>query len=366
MAKNWPPALTVSAGMMVRVSGTRMARLHALAGSAVDVDDAADPLDIGADHVHADAAAGNGGDLAGGGEAGQEDQSGLLRGGQLLGLLGREEAGGAGLADQRLAVDAAAVVGGLDQDLVAGLARRDPERAGRGLAGGGALVGRLDAMVDRVADDMGQGIADHLDHLAVELDVAAVGLEPDLLAEIGGKIADQPRQAGEQAVDPLHAGAGDAVADLGDAGRDPLERRLDGDVARRVAQAPGELVARQHGVGDAVHHPVEQIDREADASAPPSASPARARQGLGLARPAPPRSRRERGDQLLVILARQRFAGFERLDELADPVDHRQHRVDQRACRRSRVAGADLGQRAFGGMAQLGRAAADRRSRNCP
>ena len=64
MAKIWPPTLTVSAGMMVRVSGTRMVSRDALARPAVDVDDAADPLDIGADHVHADAAAGNGGDLA--------------------------------------------------------------------------------------------------------------------------------------------------------------------------------------------------------------------------------------------------------------------------------------------------------------
>ena len=182
----------------------------------------------------------------------------------LLGLLGGEQPGRARLADERVAVDAAAVVGDLDQDLVARLARRDLERAGSLLAGGGALLGAFDAVIDRVADDMGERIADHLDHLAIQLDVAAVGLEADLLAELGGKVADQPRQAREQAVDPLHAGAGDAVANLGDAGGDALEGGLDGDVARRVAQPAGELVARQHRVGDAVHHPVEQVDREAD------------------------------------------------------------------------------------------------------
>ena len=41
----------------------------ALPRPGIDVDHAADPLDIGADHVHADAAAGNGGDLLGGGKA---------------------------------------------------------------------------------------------------------------------------------------------------------------------------------------------------------------------------------------------------------------------------------------------------------
>ena len=64
MAKTWPPALTVSAGMMVRVSGTRMQSRTPWLGPTVEIDDAADPLDIGADHVHADAAAGNRGDFA--------------------------------------------------------------------------------------------------------------------------------------------------------------------------------------------------------------------------------------------------------------------------------------------------------------
>ena len=53
----------------------------ALARPAFEIDDAADPLDIGADDVHADAAAGNGGDLAGGRQAGLEDQSRFLRSG---------------------------------------------------------------------------------------------------------------------------------------------------------------------------------------------------------------------------------------------------------------------------------------------
>ena len=66
--------------MMVRVSGTRMqSRTPWLGRESMSID-AADPLDIGADHVHADAAAGNGGDLAGGGKAGREDQRQLLRG----------------------------------------------------------------------------------------------------------------------------------------------------------------------------------------------------------------------------------------------------------------------------------------------
>ena len=77
-------------------------------------------------------------------------------------------------------------------------------------------AGSLDAMIDRVADDVGQRIADHLDHLAVELDVAAVDIDHHLLAELGGQVADHARQADEQIFDALHAGAGDRVAHFGD------------------------------------------------------------------------------------------------------------------------------------------------------
>ena len=178
----------------------------------------------------------------------------------------------------------------------------------------------------------------------------AVDHEPDLLAQLGGEVAHHSRQGGEKAVDPLHAGAGDRVADLADAGRDALERRLDRDVALAVAQPPGELVAGEHRVGDAVHHPVEQVDREADA--------AHALLGfgrhdcvLGLER-----DHRallaQRGDQMLVVLAAERLAGLERLDQLADPVDHRQHAADQ-ARVGGAAAGPDLGQHILGGVAQL-------------
>ena len=153
------------------------------------------------------------------------------------------------------------------------------------------------------------------------------------------EIADQARQAGEERVDALHPCAGDSVADFGDAGRDSLERRLDGDVARRVAQAPGKLVARQHRVGNAAHHPVEQVDRQADRAERFLALHLGGRHHLG-----DDRCRGllgKRGDQRLVVLARQRFPGFERKHQLSDPVDDREHGVDQPGVGDS-LAGANL------------------------
>ena len=104
------------------------------------------------------------------------------------------------LAASRVAVDAAAVVHDADVDRVAGLARRDGQHAGLALAGGEAVGRVLDAVVDGVADDVQQRVADQLDHLAVELDLAVLELDEDLLAELGRKVADEPREGREQAL----------------------------------------------------------------------------------------------------------------------------------------------------------------------
>ncbi len=165
-----------------------------------------------------------------------EDQLEPLGARHRRGSLARHDPGGDRLLDEALVVDAAAVVGDLDQYLVARLARIDAQRARGRLGGALALGGHLDAMIDRVADDMGQRIADHLDHLAIELDVAAVDHQHDLLVELGRQIAHHPRQRGEQPVDALHPGTRDRFAHLGDAGRQPLERGIDVAVAGTLAQ----------------------------------------------------------------------------------------------------------------------------------
>ena len=52
------------------------------------------------------------------------------------------------------------------------------------LAGGGALLGRLEAVVERVADEVDERVAERVDDGAVELGVLADELELDLLAEL--------------------------------------------------------------------------------------------------------------------------------------------------------------------------------------
>ena len=74
MAKRWPPVSTISAATMASVSGIFIVKAVPSPGRPANVDGAADQLDVGAHDVHADAAAGDVGDLRGRGEARLEDE----------------------------------------------------------------------------------------------------------------------------------------------------------------------------------------------------------------------------------------------------------------------------------------------------
>ncbi len=79
-----------------------------------------------------------------------------------------------------------------------------------------------------------------------------------------GEIADKSRKRPEQMLQTLHPHAGGGVADIGEDGGEALEGTVDGRLLAGLAQPPGEIVARQHHIGDALHHLVEEIDGEAD------------------------------------------------------------------------------------------------------
>jgi hypothetical protein len=162
------------------------------------------------------------------------------------------------LGDQIVGRDAAAVVDYLDHDLVARLARRDADGAGLGLACREPVGGCLDTVVEGVADDVGEGIEDHLDHLAVHLDIAALEYQLDLFVQVVADVAHHAGQGSEEAVDALHPRLGHHVAHVGNAGGKALEAALDIRVDMVVAQLAGQLVAGQHHVRHRVHELVDE------------------------------------------------------------------------------------------------------------
>ena len=132
-----------------------------------------------------------------------------------------------------LAVDARAVVGDLDDDAARAVQRRDAHDAFFGLAGREALLRGFQAVVDGVADHVGQRIGEALDDGLVDLGAFALGDEPDLLAGHVGDLADQTRHALEHRLHRLRADRHDAVLDLAGQLLELVE--ADGDV-RGLAQ----------------------------------------------------------------------------------------------------------------------------------
>ena len=119
MAKRSPPASTISAETIASVSGILMVKVVPAPANGLQVDRAADLLDIAAHDVHADAAAGNAGHLRGGGKAGRENEIADLRFGlgRELGFAGEPVLDG--LGPDAGEIEAAAVVGDLDDDVTA-------------------------------------------------------------------------------------------------------------------------------------------------------------------------------------------------------------------------------------------------------
>ena len=145
----------------------------ALAGGALQVDGAADLLDVGPHHVHANAPARDGGDSGGGGEAGAEDEALDLRFRHR-----REFRLGGEAVRQHLGADlvgreTAAVVGDLDNDVAALMEGVQCDASGFRLPGGAAFSRVFQPVIAAVADHVGQRILDQFQHLTVEFGIRA-------------------------------------------------------------------------------------------------------------------------------------------------------------------------------------------------
>ena len=113
-----------------------------------------------------------------------------------------------------------------------------------GLAGGLADLGRLDAVVGRVADHVDQRIAQLVDHPLVQLRLLAVDHQVDALAVAVGDVADDALEAGEQRPDGHHPRVHHALLD---AVADPIELV---DRLEQVVERAAGLAEHGHVLAD--------------------------------------------------------------------------------------------------------------------
>ena len=101
-------------------------------------------------------------------------------------------------------IDAPPVVAHVDHDRVPLLIRGERHAADRRLPEFRTLLRRLDAMVERIADDVHQRVGELLDHHLVELRVLAAQHELDFLVQLARDLADRSRELREDLADRHH------------------------------------------------------------------------------------------------------------------------------------------------------------------
>ncbi len=215
---------------------------RALAAACLDAHRAAELLDLVVDDVHADATAGRLRELAGRAETRLQDQlDGLLVGDPLV--LG-EQALLVGLAADGREIEAAAVVAHLDDDFRAFAADLQQHLPGLGLAALRASGRFLDAVRNRVAQQVLERRQHRLEHLPVDLVVLAVDDQLGLLAGVGAGLAHDALQARQVPLERHHARLHEAALQVG---RDPgLLRQQRVGLVRETVQ---ELVDARDVVG---------------------------------------------------------------------------------------------------------------------
>src|SRR5690606_2203305 len=156
-------------------------------GFAVDTDGAAQRFDVLSHHIHADTAAGQVGDLLGGGESRSKNQLVDLPIAERM--IGRNDAFLDRLAENSFFVEAAAVVGHFDNDAARIVIGIQLDGALPRLAALLADVCRLDTVIHRIAEQVHQRIANSFHHGFIELGFGAADLQRNVLAELLADIA---------------------------------------------------------------------------------------------------------------------------------------------------------------------------------
>jgi hypothetical protein len=163
-----------------------------------------------------------------------------------------------------LGIEPAPVIGDLDDDIAPLLVGAEPDPPGLGLAALDPLGRRLQPVIGRVADHVGERVLDHLKHLPVELGLAPGHVEFDLLVELEREFTDQPRQFLPGIGDRLHAGLHDALLQLGGNGGQALEGRFELALAG-AAHDIEQLIAGEHQFAHRGHQMFKRVDADAHA-----------------------------------------------------------------------------------------------------
>ena len=247
-----------------------------------NVDLAAQRANVAANHVHADAASGDVAERVRGAEAGHEHELPYLVVGHAV-VHGEPQQ--LRLAQNLVAIEAAAVVFDRDHHIAGLMGGFDADRAVARFTGSLAYLGCFDAVVDAVAHEMRERIGELFDHFLVELGLAAARNQVHLFAEPLRQVAHQPRHARKQHFQRQQAHAHDGILQLAGLAADVAHALTQARIFGRTAAFAGlrEHRMRNHELADQVQQAVDLVDvhpdRRAIQNQPIGRAPAESRRG---------------------------------------------------------------------------------------
>ena len=199
MANVSEPTFAISASVIASVTGSSSAKRVPPPFSVSRREPAGELVHRGLHHAHAHAASAGAIGFVSGREARRAEQRQDRRG--VRRARGTARPRGTGAGNHGLRVDAAAIVGDVDADDVAGGSRRQHDGALGPLAGGETLFDRFDPVADRVAHQVQHRVHHPLDQELVDLGALALELDAHALAALAREIADHERHPAEDLAD---------------------------------------------------------------------------------------------------------------------------------------------------------------------
>ena len=131
-----------------------------------------------------------------------------------LRLLSRDKSSLQGPFPNLISIQSTTIIDDLDDD-VATLLRRSHRNASLGLLSlRHSSIRQLDAVIDGVSHDMGQGVLYRLNQCLIELRLLAIHLKANLLFTCQGEISHYSRKFAPHRVNRLHAGLHDPFLKL--------------------------------------------------------------------------------------------------------------------------------------------------------
>ena len=206
-------------------------------------------------HVHADTPTGDSAHRRGGAEAGprQHPKEHVVVGRIHAGL---DQPFALRLGQYGPAVDAPAVIADPKRDAVSIPGRREEDPALRRLPGRDPLVGQLDPMIGRIPDEVKKRFADLVQDRAIQLDVLALHVEPDPLAEIPGEVPDQAGEPVEYFTHRCHPSRDHLALHRGHETGDPVAHFPECGVGAADSQH-AEPVLGDHELAHLLHQDVQ-------------------------------------------------------------------------------------------------------------